>query len=213
MKAYLISGLGADERVFSRIQLPLGYEPVHLDWIAPLKDETLEDYAKRFSKRINANEDFILIGVSFGGMLASEIAKILPAKKVIIISSVSHYDELPWYFRRAGKLGLQGIITPGVYKRATLINRFMGAGDQEMKQIVYDYVRNASPDFIKWALNAILNWRHQHRIEQLIHIQGSNDHLLPSKYVKADYIIPQGGHMMVFNRASEINAILRKILS
>jgi len=209
----LISGLGADERVFGRIQLPPGYEPVHLDWIPPLKDELLEDYAKRFAARIDANEDFILIGVSFGGMLCSEIAKFLQPKKVIIISSVGCYDELPWYFKRAGKLGLQGLITPKVYKRATLINRFMGAGDPEMKQIVYDYVRKASPDFIKWALNAILNWRHDERNPNIVHIQGSNDHLLPLKYVKANYIIPKGGHMMVFNRAGEINEILRKILA
>ena len=213
MKAYLISGLGADERVFSRIQLPPGYQPVHLDWIAPLKDEPLEDYAKRFSKRIDVNEDFILIGVSFGGMLASEIAKIIPPQKLIIISSVGCYEELPWYFKRAGKLGLQGIVTPGVYKRATLINRFMGAGDKEMKEIVYDYVRKADPAFIKWALNAILNWKHRERNPGLVHIQGSNDHLLPCKYVKADYIISQGGHMMVFNRAGEINEILKKVLA
>jgi pimeloyl-ACP methyl ester carboxylesterase len=213
LKAYLISGLGADERVFSRIKLPPGYDPVPLNWILPVKDESLEDYAKRFSARIDPTEDFILIGVSFGGMLASEIAKIVPPKKLIIISSVSCYDELPWYFKRAGKLGLQGIITPGVYKRATLINRFMGAGDREMKQIVYDYVRNASPDFIKWALNAILHWQHHERNPRLIHIQGSNDHLLPNRYVKADYVIHQGGHMMVFNRAGEINEVLKKILS
>lgn len=212
MKVYLISGLGADERVFSRIKLPPGYEPVHLDWITPLKDEPLDDYAKRFSKRISSGEDFILIGVSFGGMLASEIAKILPPKKLIIISSVSCYDELPWYFRRAGKLGLQGIITPGFYKRATLINRFMGAGDSEMKEIVYDYVRKADPEFIRWALNAILHWKHKDRLPGLIHIQGSNDHLLPCKYVNPDYVIQKGGHLMIFNRAGEISEILKKIL-
>jgi len=213
LKAYLISGLGADERVFSRIKLPPGYEPVHLDWITPMKDEPLDDYAKRFSKRITPGEDFILIGVSFGGMLASEIAKILPPKKLIIISSVSCYDELPWYFKRAGKLGLQGIITPGFYKKATLINRFMGAGDREMKEIVYDYVRKADPEFIRWALNAILHWQHKERLPGLVHIQGSNDHLLPCKYVKADHIIYKGGHLMIFNRAGEISEILKKALA
>ena len=213
MKAYLISGLGADERVFSRIQLPPGYEPVHLDWIAPLKDEPLEDYAKRFSKRINANESFILIGVSFGGMLASEIAKIIPPKKLIIISSLSNYKELPWYFKLAGKLGLHKIIIPGIYKQATILNRFMGAGNKEMKAIVYSYVNNIDPKFIRWSLNIIVNWPHTERLLNLIHIHGSRDHLLPNRYVKADHVVQNGGHLMVMNKAEEVNKILEQILT
>lgn len=212
MKVYFISGLGADRRAFYKIQLPRGFEPIHLDWIDPLPNETLPDYAKRFSKLIKSGEEFIIIGLSFGGMLASEIAKIISPKKIIIISSLSNYHELPWYFKASGKLRLHKILIPAVYKQATILNRFMGAGDKEMKSIVYSYVNNIDPGFIKWSLHVIVNWQHRERLSNLIHIHGSNDHLLPIRYVKADYVVKHGGHLMVMNKADEVNRILREIL-
>jgi len=212
VRAYFISGLGADSRAFYKIKLPAGYQPFYLDWIPPVADETLPDYAKRFSHAIKQDEEFVLIGLSFGGMLASELAKIVSPKKLIIISSLSSYAELPWYFKLAGKLGLHRIISPSVYKQATIMNRFMGAGNREMKSIVYSYVNNIDPAFIRWSLNVIVNWSHTQRLSHVIHIHGSSDHLLPYRYVKADYIVKGGGHLMVMNRAEEVNNILREVL-
>jgi pimeloyl-ACP methyl ester carboxylesterase len=212
VRAYFISGLGADRRAFYKIKLPRGYQPIYLDWITPLANETLADYAKRFSPAIKQDEEFVLIGLSFGGMLASELAKIVSPKKLIIISSLSSYSELPWYFKLAGKLGLHRIISPSLYKQATIMNRFMGAGNKEMKSIVYSYVNNIDPAFIRWSLNVIVNWSHTERLSEMIHIHGSNDHLLPRRYVKADYLVKGGGHLMVMNRADEVNSILREVL-
>ena len=212
MKVYFISGLGADRRAFYKIMLPRGYQSVYLDWIRPLANEGFEDYAKRFSQSISRDEEFVLVGLSFGGMLASELAKIVSPKKLIIISSLSSYKELPWYFKLAGKLGIHRIISPSLYKRATVMNRFMGAGNKEMKSIVYSYVNNIDPAFIRWSLNVIVHWAHTERLSDLVHIHGSNDHLLPYRYVKADYMIKNGGHLMVMNKADEVNSILQEVL-
>jgi len=92
------------------------------------------------------------------------------------------------------------------------MNRFMGAGNKEMKSIVYNYVNNIDPAFIRWSLNAIVHWSHMERLSDLVHIHGSNDHLLPFRYVKADYMIKNGGHLMVMNRADEVNNILQEVL-
>ena len=186
---------------------------MYLDWLDPLPNENFSDYAKRFSVLIEPSEDFVLIGLSFGGMLVAELGRIISPKKIIIISSVSCYNELPWYFRLAGKLNLQKIISPSIYKQATLLNRVMGPGDKEMKNIVYDYVRKTDPRFIRWSLNEILHWKQGHRPSGLIHIHGSKDHLLPCRYTKADYIVQRGGHLMVMNKAAEVNRILGDILS
>lgn len=213
MKVYFISGLGADKRAFYKIELPPGYEPVFLDWIMPLPNEDFASYATRFSKLINPNEDFILIGLSFGGMLASELAKLVNPKQLIIISSLSSYNELPWYFKLAGRVGLHKVVIPAIYKQATILNRFMGTGDREMKAIVYSYVNNIDPEFIRWSLNVIVHWAHTERLQNLVHIHGSNDHLLPCKYVKANYVVENGGHLMVMNKADDVNRILKEVLS
>lgn len=76
MNVYFISGLGADKRIFSKLTLSAEFDIIHIDWIVPFSKETLVSYAKRLSKVIDVNNPFALIGVSFGGMIAVEIAKL-----------------------------------------------------------------------------------------------------------------------------------------
>src|SRR5687767_12739166 len=110
MKVYFISGLAADKRVFKYISLPAGCEAVHLEWITPQKDETLASYALRLAAAINREEPFALVGLSFGGMLATEIAKQYKPAVTILISSVPVAKQLPGYFRMAGKMGLHKFV-------------------------------------------------------------------------------------------------------
>jgi len=106
-KIYIFSGLGVDERVFATIDFS-GLNTVFVDWIDPLKNETFESYAKRISK--DFEKDSVLIGLSFGGMLAVEVSKIIPVKKVILIASAKNKNELPKWFLLAGKLKLNRIL-------------------------------------------------------------------------------------------------------
>lgn len=212
VKAYFISGLGADRKAFYKLKLPPRYEAVYLDWISPLPSEPIQEYAKRFSANIESNEQFILIGLSFGGIMAIEIARIKKPQKIILISSVAVSDDLPWYFKMAGKIGLQHVIPPGFYKKATLLNHIMGSGSKEDKLMVMTFIRQTDPAFIRWSLNAILRWKQKERTGNLIQIHGSNDRLLPLRFTHADYIVDRGRHLMVLNRAVEINKILEQIL-
>jgi len=69
---YGIGGLGADKRVFN--DLNLNYNFIPIDWIAPFKNENISDYANRLSQCINQKEAYIILGVSFGGLIATEIS-------------------------------------------------------------------------------------------------------------------------------------------
>lgn len=68
-KIYLVSGLGADERVFVNIKIPHS-EIIHLRWEIPLRNESISNYAKRLINQIDLTHNVILIGVSFGGLIA-----------------------------------------------------------------------------------------------------------------------------------------------
>ena len=91
---YLMPGMSANSLIFERIKLPKDYRSHLLDWIDPKKDESISDYAIRFSKLIE-HENPVLLGVSFGGILVQEISKIIKVKLLIIISSVKCKSELP----------------------------------------------------------------------------------------------------------------------
>ena len=211
-KAYFISGLGADKNVFRYIKLPGGYEPHFIEWIKPEPSEDVSHYASRLSKDIQPNEDFILIGLSFGGLIATEIARIKQPQKRIIISSMATANDIPWYFQKAGKYKLQNYLPVGFFKIATLLNHMVGSKNKEEKAIVETFVKNADPGFIRWSLNAIVTWKQDKRLDGLVHIHGSKDHLLPFKYTQADHCVLNGGHLMVFNRAKDINGLLKDIL-
>ena len=91
---YCVSGLGADERVFQKLKLE-GYQPIHIRWVEPENKESITDYAKRLTEQIKSDEP-ILIGLSFGGIIAIEIAKQINTKKVILISSTKNQQEVPF---------------------------------------------------------------------------------------------------------------------
>ncbi|MFT7156313.1 MAG: surfactin synthase thioesterase subunit, partial [Parvicella sp.] len=85
MKIYCLSGLGADKRVFSK--LSLNYELIHINWVSVEKNTTIEEYAFQLSHSIDQTQEHIIMGVSFGGLIAMEVSKITKAKLIILISS------------------------------------------------------------------------------------------------------------------------------
>src|SRR4051794_12190133 len=95
---YCISGLGADERVFQYLRL--GELPLqHIHWIRPYRQEPIAHYAGRLLEQINLAGEVVLIGVSFGGLIAQELAKIIHCQRVILISSVKSEREFSWSLR------------------------------------------------------------------------------------------------------------------
>ena len=197
---------------FKRIKLPEGYEPVYLDWITPEKNESLTNYARRFSFLIKSDDAFILIGLSFGGMLACEIARLRNPLKTIIISSIATSMELPWYLKRAGRIGLHKAVPVKLLKAGTIVKNLMGAASKEDKAVIINYAKFADPELVRWSLHAIVNWVQPERLPGIIHLHGANDHMLPLKYTHPDYVIRKGGHLMVFNKADEVNKILSEVL-
>ena len=212
MKVYFISGLGADRRVFKNIQLPSQYQPVYLDWIPPLKNETLADYALRLAKPIDTTESFSLIGLSLGGMMAVEIASHFQPVHTILISSISSSGHLPKYYRLLGKLQLHKFLPVSIVKQTSLIKRFFSAKTTEDKKMLESMIRNMDVPFMRWALGAVLSWRFTTPLQNMFHIHGSYDEILPLRFAKPTHIIRKAGHLMVLNKAAEINQILADIL-
>ena len=95
---YLMPGMSANSLIFEKIKFPSNFSLHFLDWISPYTEESLEDYAKRFSKLI-IHDNPVLIGVSFGGILVQEISKIIKVNKLIIISSVKSNEEFPLHMK------------------------------------------------------------------------------------------------------------------
>lgn len=209
MKIYFISGLGADRRAFRRITLPENCEPVFLDWIEPLKKEPMRSYAQRLAEKINTNEPFALVGLSLGGMLASEMMGFLRPEKTIIICSIACKKELPWYLRWGGTLRVHKLIPARTANRPNrLLYWIFSLKEKEDRKLLDEIVIDADIKFIRWALDAITRWKKKDVPEHLIRISGGKDRLLPVNRYKPQYFIPGGGHLLVLTHAKDVSKII-----
>jgi pimeloyl-ACP methyl ester carboxylesterase len=208
---YCISGLGADEKIFTNLRVN-GHVLKYIPWIRPLKKEPIESYAKRMGEYIK-EDAAILLGVSFGGMLSIEIAKQRKLQKLFIVSSVKSFNEMPGWMKTAGSLKLDKIVPVRLFKYTERINNSrLGASTKEEKEMVKAYRNNADLVFIDWAITQILNWKNEWWPDNIIHIHGDRDKIFPVKKINTTCIIKEGTHMMIYNRAGEISEFIQREL-
>ena len=208
MKIYAISGLGADKRVFQFLKLE--HEFIPIDWIDPLKNESIAEYAKRFSSIIDTSEKFCVLGVSFGGLIAVEISKFLKPELTILISSAEIRQELPLIYRILGKTKVVKIIP------AKLLNppRWMAKilfGTKKVA-LLNEILDDADLKFTKWAVQELSSWKNNQRVEKVLKIVGTKDKLIPLKNEENIELIEGGGHLMIIDNADEVSAIINKEL-
>lgn len=204
---FLFSGLGADERIFQKLNFK-NSKVTFIKWIDPLNKETIENYALRISKQVTA-ANAVLIGVSFGGIMAIEVAKHIPIDKVIIISSVKNKYEIPFYLRWAAAINLHLLLPVNYLKRANAISYWLfGANTQTEKTLLKDILLQTDSTFLKWALAKIGKWQNLQTHPNLVHIHGTTDKILPIKFTQPNYLIKGGGHFMTLNKHSEIKEII-----
>lgn len=210
-KVYFISGLGADSRAFNFLDLSF-CKPVFIEWPPHIVHDTLESYADKIFQRIN-DETAIIVGLSFGGMLATEIAKKHPQTKVILISSCKTYKEIPGYLRFWRFLPLYKLHSSRIKKLSAMVpSAVLGVKGTEQKKIQRQILNDSDPAFTRWAIGAILNWKNTTVPENLIHIHGTADNLLPYKYVQPNHTIKGGAHIMIMDKAREVSDLLRNIV-
>ena len=210
---YCISGLGADERAFSKLNIE-AYQLKVIQWLQPLPKETIEEYATRMRAEIN-EENPVLMGLSFGGMLCIEISKQIPVQKIIIISSVKSYQELPLWMKAVGHLKLNKIapIRSNHKLSLSLQNHFLGITTKEEKEIVAVSRKKHNTKYVQWAVDKVVNWKNNWQHPAIFHIHGDKDRMFPVKRIKPTYTIKNGGHFMIMNRAAEVSVFINQSLN
>lgn len=214
---YCISGLGGDHRIFDKLEVQ-DSEFHFINWLQPATpQETLDQYADRLADQIQ-HKDVILMGVSFGGMMAIELAKRVNAKAVILIASIKSKNELPLWMKSCGRLKLDTLLPrrrirsiPGSKMLRPLQDYFLGVTNIEEQKIAEEFRENVDPSYLKWSINKILNWKNEWIPEKIYHLHGDNDKLFPISKVSPTHTIKNGGHFMVMTKCAEISEIICRI--
>jgi len=212
-RIYLIAGLGADTRVYNNINLRGEHEVIMVDWVEPDLNDTLVAYSQKLIYQYDIQENSVLIGNSLGGVIAVEIAKLIPVEKVILISSIKTSDEGPWYFKLFRALPIYKLIPGKVFNSmGGMVKPLFGHMSKEDAWLFGDMLRKSSPVFMKWAMYAILHWKNDVIPPNLYHITGDKDLVFDYKRIKDATIVKGGTHIMIFDKAKEINNLLKGIL-
>ncbi|KAA3437827.1 alpha/beta fold hydrolase [Rufibacter hautae] len=210
---YLLSGLCADERLFQFLQLRHP-NPIIIHWITPEPQDTMASYATKLIRQIEPNQEPpILLGLSFGGMVIQEIAKQIPVRRLILLSSLANTQELPMHYKIAGTLQMHQWLPLGMFKGWTYpANWLFGAHTREEKRILRDIIRDTGVSFLRWSLHQILHWRHQAPTEGVIVIHGDADKVLPVPQYPDLHLVKGGEHLIVMNRAEEVSQVINRYL-
>ncbi len=210
---YLIPGQGADHRIFNNFELDLKYNIKHIKWKVPTPKETLSEYAQRLAYQIDTSGKYILIGISLGGMVATEMAEFLKPEKVIIISSAKNRGELPGRYKFMSVLPINRIVPASLLKAGTFIAQPLVEPDRKNeKETFVAMIKAINPQFLKRTIDMIINWERLDNNKDIIHIHGTKDQTLPIKNIRYDYKIDGGSHMMALTRGKEVSQIINSIL-
>ncbi|HLV91583.1 MAG TPA: hypothetical protein VKX34_00560 [Aequorivita sp.] len=209
---YFIPGMAAGPEIFKNIRLPKEYRVEVLEWLIPEKDESLKAYAKRMADRVK-KPNSVLIGVSFGGVVAQEMKQFLKLRKLIIISSVKTRSELPRRMRVAGFTKAYKLIPTSVVLSAEDLTKFsVGPKSKKRLRLYQEYLNVRNKQYLDWALKRMVTWDRVSKVSGVIHIQGDEDKVFPLKYIQECDVIKGGTHIMILNRASEISRRLIRII-
>jgi pimeloyl-ACP methyl ester carboxylesterase len=210
-----LPSLGADHRLLA--PQVVHFDPLLrvVDWIEPRDHESLPSYAKRLASERSWPERFILGGVSFGGMVAYEIAQHVDPVAVVLVASCRDSRALALDLRTAALLS---VLLPDFLMRSSqlvaplLAHRF-GAQLPWQSELLITMLRNADPRFVKWASRAVLQW-HPRRAPRapVYQIHGIDDHVIPASEVDTNLEIPGAGHLVNLTHPEAVNQFLDELL-
>lgn len=211
----LLPGMGCDRRLFEpqfaafpRLEVP--------PWLEPRHEESLTAYGRRMAATVADDGPIVLGGMSMGGMVALEMARYLPVKRVILIAScrsgrcIRRSLCLPERLARP----LPALVYKALHPAAPLLIRGGRLSDQQ-RALFVTMVRDTDHHFLKWACGAILRWSFDAGGAAAIpiaHIHGRQDWLIPAERVQPDALLP-GGHMIHWSHTEAVNDFIREQLA
>lgn len=208
-KVYFVSGLGADERVFRFLDLP-GVEKVFIKWLPPGPREPLVAYCRRLLAQIDVSQPVNLVGISFGGMVCQELARLVPCRRVVLISSIKSPREMDWKLRLVACTRLHRAVPPRLLKWSNLLtaNYYFGPETPAEAALLRQIIQDTDPQFMQWAIAEIMTWPQQPPVPGVAHLHGSHDRIFPAAPIQNATILPGAGHFLIVNRAAAVSEFI-----
>lgn len=206
----LLPGFGTDAALF-RLQQSEFPDLIVPQWITPLRNERLENYARRLAERIEVRGPCLVGGASFGGIVAQELARHLPAVGCILIASIRSPRQLPKRFRIWTPFAR---VIPGI---SAAVSGWLARGVRRSARwptsVDSGLAAYAGPQggFERWGAIAVLRWRPQPPPCPVFQIHGAVDRVFPVRRTTPDVVLPGAGHLLTLTHAFAVNTFLTEV--
>lgn len=155
------------------------------------------------------------MGLSFGGLVAQQIADILKPDYVILISSFRTKDDLKIQFSSGLKLKLHKLM-PEMKSEfiGTIVANYLNSGTNQSKSALKAMLSSTDMKLMKWSLEKIYEQNNPLAIDvKKYSLIGSIDRVVKPWKIESTYIVEGGSHFMVYDKAEEISDIIRGIVN
>ncbi|MEM8836133.1 MAG: alpha/beta hydrolase [Planctomycetota bacterium] len=214
-----LPGLFADARLFER-QMPVFPHSVVAEWEAPEPNDSLVDYGVRALERVgvrpgDSSKPLVLVGQSFGGVLAQALAREIDVAGVVLIASVRHHGEFSGMFQRIGDV-LR--LLPASWNEAMLRRSMRGfvrqtakSDDPEMR-IAGEMAEGFPHEVFFWSGERVRGFdvpEHELGVPSA-RIHGKKDQAIPVKRIRGeiDLLVDAGGHKVNWSHPDAVNAFI-----
>lgn len=189
----------------------MSVQPVFIPWLVPNNQEDFYDFVKRMADSIDEKEDFYLLGYSFGGIVAQEIHKIKPAKKVVILGSIRSDQEKSKLIKLGGISRLPRLLPVKLFSpKSAVLYGFMRSLFDPKNPKVLEYFRMKDPYYLKWSIEKISEWKFE-ALPDVVQILADKDIVFPIKNSKPDFVIQNATHLFPATKSKEVSRILETI--
>jgi hypothetical protein len=211
---YMMPGMAANPSIFEYIKLPEETYRVHwLEWMLPIKNESLKDYARRMCDKIEHPHP-ILLGVSFGGMLVQEMARFISCKKVFAVSSIKSYEELPAHLKFLRKTKTYNLLPTQLVSNIDLLAKYaLGETVKKRVALYKKYLSMRDKEYLDWAIKELVLWDQKEPEASTIFIQGDKDLVFPHSCNGSTIVVKGGTHIMIINKYKWFNENLPKLMT
>lgn len=213
----LIPGLGADERLFHRQREAFGDRLIVAELPRSQRGDDLKRYADRVAEAIaarlpgdpaDADARPLLGGLSFGGQIAIEASRRIPAHGIAVISGCRWPTSMPMRFRFARVAGapVPGAVAGWMLRR--LVGVFaaregLGADD---RAVLRGMAGDIDPNELRRQGAVCADWRDPFDPPIPVHVlHGRRDWVIPMDRAARPDVIDDGRHLINLTHAAVVN--------
>lgn len=210
----LFSGLGGDHRLTRPVAVP-GVERLTPDHLEPLPGEDLPAYARRVADSHDIGVRDVVGGTSFGGMLASEIARQRRVAGLVLLGSCARPRLLPASYRLLERVGP---LLPDIFLKlrtwAQLVRRRFAPMTPEGVAVLQAMAADCPPSRIRAFGRMLMAWDGVEKFDcPLLSIHGDRDTIIPPSCAEPGLMLKDAGHSFTLTHAPQVGDAIGEFLS